>query len=92
MLEYTGNSLVIPSVKNFQMVIETENRKLLYIQLIYFIYIYIYFFFYIDEQETVMEFGRVDKDTFVCNYRNPLSAIQAFGIALSSFDSGLTRE
>lgn len=34
-----------------------------------------------------MEFGRIDKDTFICNYRNPLSTIQAFAIALGSFDS-----
>jgi len=39
-----------------------------------------------------MQFGRVDDDTFTCDYRYPLSAIQAFGIALSSFDSRLARE
>ncbi|UJR15895.1 hypothetical protein I4U23_002819 [Adineta vaga] len=44
------------------------------------------------EEEIVMQFGRVDEDTFTCDYRHPLSAIQAFGIALSSFDSRLARE
>ncbi len=43
----------------------------------------------IDEEETVMEFGRVNSDTFTCDFRYPLSAIQALGIGLSSFDSGL---
>ncbi len=47
---------------------------------------------YLDEEEVVMQFGRVDEDTFTCDYRYPLSAVQAFGIALSSFDSRLVRE
>ncbi|CAF1517099.1 unnamed protein product, partial [Adineta steineri] len=34
------------------------------------------------EEEIVMQFGRVDEDLFTCDYRYPLSAIQAFGIAL----------
>ncbi|CAF1474091.1 unnamed protein product [Adineta steineri] len=44
------------------------------------------------EEEIVMQFGRVDEDLFTCDYRYPLSAIQAFGIALSSFDSRIARE
>jgi hypothetical protein len=47
---------------------------------------------HLDEEEVVMQFGRVDDDTFTCDYRYPLTAYQAFGIALSSFDSRLTRE
>jgi len=39
-----------------------------------------------------MEFGRLSADTFTCDFRFPLSPIQAFAIALSSFDSGLARE
>ena len=39
-----------------------------------------------------MQFGRIDSDVFTCDYRYPLSAIQAFAIALSSFDSGIARE
>lgn len=38
-----------------------------------------------------MQFGRLDDDTFICDYRYPLSAIQTFGFALSSFDSRLVR-
>jgi tubby-related protein 1 len=86
MLQFDNNRVTQPSVKNFQMVIETETRKS-YILLDLFIYIS-----FIDKEEVVMQFGRVDKDTFICDYRYPLSPIQAFGIALSSFDSRLVRE
>ncbi|CAF4631508.1 unnamed protein product, partial [Rotaria sp. Silwood2] len=44
------------------------------------------------EEEVVMQFGRVDKEIFTCDFRYPLSAIQAFAIALSSFDSHIVRE
>ncbi|CAF1471321.1 unnamed protein product [Adineta steineri] len=44
------------------------------------------------QEEVVMQFGRIDEDTFTCDYRYPLSAIQAFSIALSSFDRRLARE
>lgn len=69
-LQFTGNRVAQPSVKNFQLIIDNEN----------------------EEEEVIMQFGRVDEDTFTCDYRYPLSAIQAFGIALSSFDSRLIRE
>lgn len=46
----------------------------------------------LDEEDVVMQFGRVDTDTFTCDFRYPLSPIQAFGIALSSFESRLARE
>lgn len=46
----------------------------------------------LDEEQVVMQFGRVDKETFTCDFRYPLSAIQAFAIALSSFDSRIVRE
>ena len=46
----------------------------------------------LDEEKVVMQFGRINEDTFTCDYRYPLSAIQAFAIALSSFDSRLARE
>lgn len=39
-----------------------------------------------------MQFGRVAKDTFTMDYQYPLSAIQAFGIALTSFDLKLACE
>lgn len=40
----------------------------------------------------VMQFGRVDEDVFTMDYRYPLCAIQAFSIALSSFDNKLACE
>merc|ERR1719483_149281 len=36
-----------------------------------------------------MQFGRISEDVFTIDYRYPLSAYQAFSIALSSFDSKL---
>lgn len=32
-----------------------------------------------------MQFGRIDEDSFALDYRYPLTGIQAFAIALSSF-------
>nr|CAD7438579.1 unnamed protein product [Timema bartmani] len=40
----------------------------------------------------VMQFGRVAEDVFTMDYRYPLCAVQAFAIALSSFDSKLACE
>ena len=40
----------------------------------------------------VMQFGRVAEDVFTMDYRFPLCALQAFAIALSSFDSKLACE
>ena len=40
----------------------------------------------------VMQFGRVSEDIFTMDYSYPMCAVQAFGIALSSFDSKLACE
>lgn len=44
----------------------------------------------VDEQDAeevvVMQFGRVGDHEFTCDFAYPLSPLQAFGIALSSFD------
>ncbi|XP_014211117.1 protein king tubby [Copidosoma floridanum] len=40
----------------------------------------------------IMQFGRVADDVFTMDYRFPLCALQAFAIALSSFDSKLACE
>jgi hypothetical protein len=37
----------------------------------------------------VMQFGKVNRDLFTCDYAYPLCALQAFGIALSSIDDKL---
>ena len=39
-----------------------------------------------DPDRVVMQFGRVGKDAFTMDYQFPLCGLQAFGIALSSFD------
>merc|ERR1712182_170386 len=39
-----------------------------------------------DPDLVVMQFGRVGKDAFTMDYQHPLCGLQAFGIALSSFD------
>lgn len=40
----------------------------------------------------VMQFGRISNNEFTCDVAYPLSILQAFSIALSSFDSKLARE
>lgn len=37
----------------------------------------------------VMQFGKVNRDLFTCDYAYPVCALQAFGIALSSIDDKL---
>lgn len=36
--------------------------------------------------ENIMQFGKIGEHAFTCDYTYPMSAIQAFGIAISSFD------
>lgn len=48
------------------------------------------FFFAVDY--IVMQFGRISEDVFTMDYRYPMCALQAFAIALSSFDSKLACE
>ncbi|KAK8740512.1 hypothetical protein OTU49_002949 [Cherax quadricarinatus] len=45
-----------------------------------------------DVDYIIMQFGRVAEDVFTMDYRYPMCALQAFGIALSSFDSKLACE
>ncbi|GAB6030734.1 hypothetical protein CHUAL_007585 [Chamberlinius hualienensis] len=45
-----------------------------------------------DADYIVMQFGRIAEDVFTMDYRYPMSALQAFAIALSSFDSKLACE
>lgn len=40
----------------------------------------------------VMQFGRIDQDVFTCDFNYPMCALQAFGIALSSFDGKIACE
>jgi len=45
-----------------------------------------------DSEYIVMQFGRVAEDVFTMDFRYPLCALQAFAVALSSFDSKLACE
>ncbi|XP_014605187.1 protein king tubby isoform X2 [Polistes fuscatus] len=45
-----------------------------------------------DVDYVVMQFGRIAEDVFTMDYRFPLCTLQAFAIALSSFDSKLACE
>nr|XP_054490566.1 tubby protein homolog isoform X3 [Agelaius phoeniceus] len=45
-----------------------------------------------DPDYIVMQFGRVAEDVFTMDYNYPMCALQAFSIALSSFDSKLACE
>jgi hypothetical protein len=45
-----------------------------------------------DPEYVIMQFGRVAEDVFTMDYRYPMCALQAFGVALSSFDSKLACE
>ncbi|KAJ8971728.1 hypothetical protein NQ317_002558 [Molorchus minor] len=45
-----------------------------------------------DTDYVVMQFGKVAEDVFTMDFRYPLCALQAFAIALSSFDSKLACE
>jgi len=47
---------------------------------------------YVAVDYIVMQFGRVSEDVFTMDYNYPLCAVQAFGIALSSFDGKLACE
>jgi Tub family len=48
-------------------------------------------FLFADEY-IVMQFGRVAEDVFTMDFRYPMCAVQAFAVALSSFDSKLACE
>ncbi|KAL7891732.1 hypothetical protein AOLI_G00012080 [Acnodon oligacanthus] len=45
-----------------------------------------------DQEYIVMQFGRVADDAFTLDYNYPLCAVQAFAIALSSFDGKIACE
>ncbi|XP_060175816.1 tubby-like F-box protein 10 [Lycium barbarum] len=45
-----------------------------------------------DHDKVILQFGKIGKDMFTMDYRYPLSAVQAFAICLSSFDTKLACE
>jgi tubby-related protein 1 len=46
----------------------------------------------VTEDYVVVQFGRVAEDVFTLDYRYPMCALQAFAVALTSFDNKLACE
>jgi tubby and related proteins len=44
------------------------------------------------DDDVILQFGKVGKDLLTMDFRYPISAFQAFAICLSSFDTKITRE
>ncbi|XP_078446841.1 tubby-like F-box protein 6 [Wolffia australiana] len=75
--------VTMPSVKNFQLVAspvhESDNgasRPIIEP----------------GEDDIVLQFGRVGKDLFTMDFRHPISALQAFAICLSNFETKISCE
>ena len=88
-------------MKNFQLVHSadgetTEKQNLLGGQRPHDIHCTLYYVevpvFLYAENYIVVQFGRVSEDVFTLDYKYPVCAVQAFAIALSSFDSKLACE
>lgn len=45
-----------------------------------------------DDETVILQFGKIDDDVFTMDYRQPLSAFQAFAICLTSFGTKLACE
>ncbi|GJM93600.1 hypothetical protein PR202_ga10167 [Eleusine coracana subsp. coracana] len=69
--------VTVASVKNFQLVAAAEPSDPTGT---------------VDEETVLLQFGKVDDDMFTMDYRQPLSAFQAFAISLSSFGTKLACE
>jgi tubby and related proteins len=69
--------VTVASVKNFQLVAAADPNEPTGI---------------VDEKIVLLQFGKVDYDMFTMDYRQPLSAFQAFAISLSSFGTKLACE
>jgi tubby-related protein 1 len=75
------------SVKNFQLVHEDDGIELCKILNYSCLILTTFAADYI-----VMQFGRVAEDVFTMDFRYPMCAVQAFAVALSSFDGKLACE
>lgn len=69
--------VTVASVKNFQLVATADTRQPGEVA---------------DEETVLLQFGKVNNDMFTMDYRDPLSAFQAFAICLSSFGTKLACE
>lgn len=70
-LNFRGR-VTVASVKNFQLVATAEPSQNVSAE---------------EQEKVILQFGKIGKDIFTMDYRYPLSAFQAFGICLSSFDT-----
>ncbi|KAL6978436.1 Tubby-related protein 3 [Sarracenia purpurea var. burkii] len=68
--------VTVASVKNFQLVASTEAASAAGQ----------------DNENVIVQFGKVGKDVFTMDYQYPISAFQAFAICLSSFDTKIACE
>ncbi|KAG2600863.1 hypothetical protein PVAP13_5KG551800, partial [Panicum virgatum] len=75
-LNFHGRVLVA-SVKNFQLIAPAGTREPWGVQ---------------DDETAILQFGKIEDDVFTMDYRQPLSAFQAFAICLTSFGSKLACE
>jgi len=90
MLRFDGKDRVtIPSVKNFQLIVKNKDRKYFHRS---FLHVLQCFFCHVEMEQIVMQFGRMTENAFSCDFRYPLSFVQAFGIGLSAFETRLFRE
>jgi hypothetical protein len=65
--------VTVASVKNFQLVASDESDPTPSNQE--------------EDDDVILQFGKIGKDLFTMDYRYPISAFQAFAICLSSFDT-----
>ncbi|KAJ8770624.1 hypothetical protein K2173_021271 [Erythroxylum novogranatense] len=70
-LNFRGR-VTVASVKNFQLVAAVKPSEIVSTA---------------DQEQVILQFGKIGKDIFTMDYRYPLSAFQAFAICLSSFDT-----
>ncbi|GMI82528.1 tubby like protein 6 [Hibiscus trionum] len=70
-LNFKGR-VTVASVKNFQMVATVEPSQNVTAP---------------EQEKVILQFGKIGRDIFTMDYRYPLSALQAFAISLSSFDT-----
>ncbi|XP_012449657.1 tubby-like F-box protein 6 isoform X1 [Gossypium raimondii] len=70
-LNFKGR-VTVASVKNFQLVAAVEPSENVTIT---------------EQENVILQFGKIGKDIFTMDYCYPLSAFQAFAICLSSFDT-----
>ncbi|MBA0868960.1 hypothetical protein Goshw_021128 [Gossypium schwendimanii] len=70
-LNFKGR-VTVASVKNFQLVAAVEPSENVTIT---------------EQENVILQFGKIGKDIFTMDYCFPLSAFQAFAICLSSFDT-----